>query len=117
MSSASSETPFKRKYPRRGFQRAVGFLFHGVYFVGMGAKIGEGGISFVLPKDFPLFHEGVASFQLPDGEFVCLRVEIRNSFQNPISGKWTIGCAFKNLKFEIKREIRSFVSARTDLEH
>lgn len=117
MTYMSREAQFKRKFPRRQFARAVGFLFNGDYFLGQGVEIGEGGIAIQIKSEFPVGKEAVVSFQLPDASFVCLRVEIRSSQADPQTGLVTVGLLFKNLKFEQKREIRTYVSARTDLEH
>lgn len=114
MALSAQELQSKRKFPRRQFRRAIGFLFNGDYCVGTGAEIGEGGVAFYLPREFALHSEAVASFQIPDGSFVCVRVEIRN--QQPEAGAILVGCAFKNLKFEHRREIRSYVSARSEFE-
>ncbi len=108
---------FKRKFPRRNFFRAVGCLCAGEYFVGSGVEIGEGGIAFNLGHDFTLGQEVVISFQIPGGSFVCVRAELKNSAESQIPGHFTVGCLFQNLKFEQKREIRSFVSARSEEEH
>jgi hypothetical protein len=115
MALSSQELSFKRKFPRRRFRRSVAFLFNGDYFVGMGAEIGEGGVAFLLPREFPLETEGVVSFQIPDGSFICVRVEIKNE-QLQSNGETLIGCSYKNLKFEHKREIRAYVSARSENE-
>jgi hypothetical protein len=106
----------KRRFPRRRFARSVGFLFNGEHFVGMGEQIGEGGISFVLPNDFPISRQAVVSFQILNGSFICVRAEIRNTHVDPNTGHTVIGCLFKSLKFDQKREIRSYVSARTEAE-
>jgi hypothetical protein len=115
MGLSTQKLAFKRKFPRRRFRRSIGFLYNGDYFVGMGAEIGEGGLAFLLPRDFPMDTEGVVSFQIPDGSFICVRVEIKNE-QVQSSGETLIGCSYKNLKFEHKREIRSYVSARSENE-
>lgn len=116
MGSRTPEVPFKRKFPRRSFSRAVGFLFDGRYDVGQSVEIGEGGISLHLPTEYPIGRQGVVSFQMPDGSFLCVRIEVRNIQKDSVSGMTTVGCLFKNLQFDHKREIRSYVSARTDLD-
>lgn len=116
MPFATPNVPFKRKFPRRSFTRAVGFLFDGRYIVGQSVEIGEGGISLHLPIKFPIGRQGVASFQMPDGSFVCVRIEVRNLQADPNKGQIIVGCLFQNLHFNQKREIRSYVSARTDLD-
>jgi len=115
MPLSAQDLQFRRKFPRRQFPRAVGFLIHGDYTVGMGAEIGEGGVAFLSNTEFPLESEAVISFQIPNGSFVCVRVEIRNRQLDP-SGDYLMGCIFKNLKFEHRREIRSYVSARSEFE-
>lgn len=111
----AEEKKFKRKFPRRNFRRPMGFLFNGQYYVGFSEEIGEGGLSLYLPKEFPMQKEAVISFQITDGSFVSVRVELKNKAES--NGRILIGCAFKNLKFEHKREIRSYVSARSEFEH
>ncbi len=108
---------YKRKFPRRLFARSVGFLIDGNYSVGSGFELGEGGLSVLLPDNYPVGKEAVLSFQIPHGSFICVRVEIRNSMVNKKTGLITVGFAYKNLTFEHKREIRSYVSARTELEN
>jgi hypothetical protein len=115
MARTATETKYKRKFPRRIFRRAIGFLFEGNYIVGFGEEIGEGGLSIQLPKEFPIQKEAVLSFQLVGGSFVSVRVELRNITPTSNGGQ-LVGCAFKNLKFEHKREIRSYVSARPEFE-
>lgn len=108
----------RRKFPRRQFLRQVGFLFEGKYYVGAGCEVGEGGLSVSLPHDFPVAKEAVISFLIPGGSFISVRVEIRNIGRDDVRiGHRVIGCAFQNLKFENKREIRTYVSARPDYEH
>lgn len=84
--------------------------------MGLGEEIGEGGIALRLSDEFPVGREGVVHFQIPDGSFVSVRLEFLNARQEE-SGEYLIGCSFKNLKFEHKREIRTYVSARTETEH
>jgi len=115
MNTARAESHYKRKFPRRIFPRAIGLLIDGVYYLGQGQEMGEGGMSFFLPKLCQLAAEGVISFQIPGGSFISVRVEIRSSAQAE-KGEYIIGCLFKNLKFEHKREIRSYVSARPDFQ-
>lgn len=93
----------------------MGLLLNGDYSVGMGAEIGEGGLAFYSDRALPIDAEAVISFQIPDGSFVCVRIQIRNQ-QADATGGYLMGCSFKNLKFEHKREIRAYVSARSEFE-
>jgi hypothetical protein len=103
----------RRKFPRRQFLRQVGFLHAGKYYLGTGLELGEGGMSLSLPHDFPAEKKAVISFLIPGGSFISVRVEIRNINRNLSKpGYRVLGCAFQNLQFEHKREIRTYVSAR-----
>lgn len=107
----------RRKFPRRQFLRQVGFLYDGKYHVGAGCEVGEGGLSLSLPHDFPIEKNAVISFLIPGGSFISVRVEIRNIKRDETKmGHRVIGCAFQNLQFEHKREIRTYVSARPAFE-
>jgi hypothetical protein len=109
---------FKRKFPRRQFRRSIGCICDGHYTVGDGVEIGEGGMAFHIPQELPVGSDAVVSFQIPNGSFVSVRIEIKTAVKSSevISG-FMIGVSFKNLQFEQKREIRSFVSARSEIEH
>jgi hypothetical protein len=102
----------KRKFPRRAFKRSVGFLCEGAYVVGDGTEIGEGGLSLKLPALIPIAKQITLSFQIPGGSFVCVRAEVRSNAKDPVTGLFATGCLFQEIKFEHKREIRFYVSAR-----
>lgn len=112
----SSGGSFKRSYPRRSFSRTVGVLFKGDYFLAQASEIGEGGISItgdvVLTEGEPL----MVSFQIPNGAFVCLRATVRST-QKIVQDSATMvahGLAFTQVEFIIKRQIRSYVSSRSN---
>jgi hypothetical protein len=113
---SAQELQYKRKFPRRRFKRAVGYLLSGDYFLAEGDEIGEGGMSLILEQEISIERELVLSFQLPGGSFVCVRAEVRNCWPM-VNGRYSIGCLFKNMKFDRKREIRAYVSARPESEH
>lgn len=118
-----SQSTFRRKFPRRRFRRSVGVLSGGKYFMTAGFEIGEGGVSFQTRTPLKIGALVVLNFQVPDGEFISVRAEIRNS-ENPPDmqvgadgrvtqdGLLVYGCSFENLRFERKREIRNFVTNR-----
>lgn len=113
---------FRRKFPRRVFRRNVGVLSGGKYFVTTGFEIGEGGLSFVSDRILKVGALVVVNFQVPDGDFISVRAEIRNSEIKPgdpqVSKVATqvYGCAFESLTFDRKREIRNFVTNRPESE-
>ena len=105
----------RRRYPRRKFRRGVGVLVAGQYMMATGAEIGEGGLSFRVSKPIRNGVLVVLNFQVPEGEFVSVRAEVRNAGTSQ-NGEILYGCAFENLKFERKREIRTFVTNRSEAE-
>lgn len=108
-------THSRRKFPRRRFHRGVGLLRAGVYDVGAGVEIGEGGLSLTLTHEIPADSHIVLSFQVPDSSFVTVRALVRDCREDG-NGGFIVGCQFENISFEQKRQIRSYVSARTMLE-
>ena len=102
----------RRKFPRRQFKRSVGVLYQGQYMVCHGHEIGEGGLAFFLSEPLPEGALVVLNFQIPQGEFVSVKAEVKSIAQSD-AGYNQHGCAFVNIKFNQKREIRTFVSART----
>ncbi len=106
---------FRRQYPRRPFNRKVGVLFKGQYFLAQAGEVGEGGMSIktdlVLTEGEPL----MVSFQIPNSGFVCLRAEVRSTQKTdkPEDVEKVIhGLAFTDIQFATKRQIRSYVSSR-----
>lgn len=117
MEFSARDVPINRKYPRRSFDRALSCLCNGKYSIGQGIEIGEGGISFVLDQQFSSEQGLVLNFQVPGGSFMSVRAEMGESKAASEAGQFILFCEFKNLKFEYRREIRSFVSARSEAEH
>ena len=104
----------KRKYPRRAFSKVIGVLHHGQYCIARAQVIGEGGISLHCDQAYQVGDELVVNFQIPNGDFVSIRSEIRSITAE--DSRYQMGLLFKNIAFSNKRQIRAFVSARTDAE-
>lgn len=114
--SKPEQQDVRRRYPRRAFRRKIGVLIAGKYWMGHGVELGEGGASFSLGQSI---NEGVAmvlNFQIPNGAFVSVQAEVRSTKKDPRTGLFDYGVSFSTLKFEAKREIRAFVSARSEAE-
>ncbi|MNK26244.1 PilZ domain protein [compost metagenome] len=108
---------FRRQYPRRAIKRKVGVLCDGTYFVCESGEIGEGGMAIVSEYVLTEGREIVLSFQVPSGSFVSLRGIVRSTQQSKMGDhKVTHGLSFSEVPFAIKRQIRAFVSARTESE-
>jgi c-di-GMP-binding flagellar brake protein YcgR len=106
---------FRRQYPRRAMKRKVGVLCDGSYFVCDSGEVGEGGMSILSEFVLTEGHEMVVSFQVPGGDFVFLRALVRSTAKKEGDTRVTHGLSFLEIEFAIKRQIRSFVSARTDI--
>lgn len=104
----------RRRYPRKEFYRQVGFLFNGEYHLVNSAEIGEGGLSFFSEKLFPIGEDAVLSFQVPGGSFISIRAEVRHSKSEMGGMQYIIGCQFKNIQFDTKREIRFYISSQSE---
>lgn len=106
--SAHEAPTFRRKYPRRAFRRMVSVLHEGAYHLAHAVEIGEGGMAVDVPLALAPGDQIVVNFQIPAGDFVSLRAEVR-------AGEGTAcGVEFKNIRFGQKRQIRTYVSARSD---
>lgn len=116
MTPQKNENITRRRYPRRLFRRQIGVLVEGSYFLVQGLEVGEGGIAVRVDdeafKKLAIGKLVVLTFKMPGGHFISVRAEIRNDV--PVGGTQAVGCSFHNLAFEARREIRSFVSARTE---
>lgn len=103
---------FRRQFPRRDFNRKVGVLFRGEYFVTEAYELGEGGIGFYTAENLTQEQKVIVSFQIPHGEFVCVRGTIRFIEQAEDQQKTLYGVSFDNINFSHRRQIRGYVSAR-----
>ncbi len=115
MTETKEVANYRRNYPRRALKRAVGVLYKGHYFICQAGEIGEGGMS--IQSDLVLT-EGeslTVSFQIPTGSFVTLRADVKNTQKTtkPEDASSVIhGLSFSEVKFALKRQIRSYVSSR-----
>jgi hypothetical protein len=102
----------RRKYPRREFLRKIGVLHIGEYSIADGVQIGEGGLTFESSIQIQEGDVIVLSFQVPGSLFIAVTAEALSS-EKQKSNLYRTSCSFKNIQFENKRMIRTFVSART----
>jgi hypothetical protein len=119
MSSASSVPSnfedkgfFRRKFPRRAFHRMVGVLIRGHYSIYETGEIGEGGLSVIGDSALTEGFAVALTFQIPGGDFVSLRGTVRSCRDE--NGRFLHGLSFENIPFSHKRQIRSFVSERSE---
>jgi len=106
---------YRRTYPRKAFKRSVGVLYKGSYFMAYSGELGEGGMSIVTDMVLTEGEPLVVSFQIPGGIFVSLRGEVRSTQKTEKPGIIIHGLAFTHIEFAMKRQIRSFVSSRSNL--
>lgn len=105
---------FRRQYPRRFCTRPVGVLCRGKYFMAETVEMGEGGMALASDQVFTVGHQMVINLQIPNGDFVSLRATVRSARKD--KGRCVHGLSFENIQFHHKRQIRSFVSSRSDSE-
>lgn len=105
---------FRRQYPRRDYNRKIGVLCGGHYIICDGSELGEGGLSFTSEFVFDIGSLIVVNFQIPSGDFISLRAEVKSHIKR--NNQIIHGIAFLNIQFFNKRQIRSFVSKREDIE-
>ena len=103
---------YRRRYPRRTFKRKVGVLFNGQYMIFDAVEVGEGGMSIISETVLTVGRHLVVSFQIPHGGFVSLRAEIKSIRKHGTAG--VHGLSFDKIEFTNKRQIRAFVSERTN---
>ncbi len=109
------KTFFRRKFPRRVFKRGLGVLHRGQFHICESEEIGEGGLSFTCAEALLVDSLIVVSFRIPGGDFVSLRAQVKSARPHE-SGRFVHGISFANIAFSRKRQIRSFVSERTERE-
>ncbi len=113
MSKESESTSvFKRKYPRKSFQKALSFMCDGAASIGNGVEIGEGGLSFSTDTKIDVNKKMIVNFFLSDKDFFSVRVTMLNVLSS--TKNFTYGASFDDVSIALKRQIRAYV-ARTAL--
>lgn len=107
----------RRRYPRRRIRRPVSVLCNGQFLNCSGEDIGEGGISFAHTEALQTEAWVVVNFALPETTlFLSIRAQIKSVRKNQL-GLNIHGLSFREIDFEIKREIRKYVTAKESAEH
>lgn len=101
----------RRRFPRRPYQRKIGVLASGQFYVCEAGELGEGGVSFTSEYIFSIGKEVLINLQIPGGGFVSLRAIVRRADKE---GNAVVhGLSFVDVPFQQRRQIRSFVSDRS----
>lgn len=79
-----------------------------------GQEIGEGGMSFECLEEIAEGGQVVVNFRIPGGDFVSLRATVRSV--RPGERGTIVGLSFEKIAFSLKRQIRSYVSTRSESE-
>lgn len=111
----------RSRMPRRSFLRTIGVLHRGNYFLAQGSEIGESEIGLILPHEIKVGQRIVINFQIPGGSFISIKAQVksvaRQLNKNPgAKPGFNHVCEFIDMKFDSKREVRTFVSSRTEQE-
>ena len=103
--------------PRRVYDRPLGLLFKGVYFVCQGLEISEGGLLVGVDLALAKGEWVLISLLLPSGSAVVVRGEIL--YRKPLAEKGVLpqfGLKFLGISVADRRAIRDYVSAKTRSE-
>ena len=112
---SKTETPFRRRFPRRQFNEPLGLLVRGKYFLVEGVEVGEGGMAFACDMALDKGQKVVLSFFVPRQSFVSVTSEI--IYLNPTpqrKGFITYGIKYVNLDFDSQRMIRDYIADKSD---
>jgi c-di-GMP-binding flagellar brake protein YcgR len=106
----------RRRFPRRVFKRTVSVLCEGLYYIGAGNEIGEGGMLLEMNESVSM-HEGaqlLINFLLPSTGICIVKAEVR-SYRTD-KGKHYYGVLFLNLDYDGKKGIREYIAAKSEQE-
>lgn len=106
----------RRRVPRRFFFRPIGLLVDGDYFISRSAEIGEGGIAVFSKRALEIGKMLVVTFKLPDHIPTIVRGIVRYISKDDKTNDYRYGVEFLTLEFAARREIRSYVAARSETE-
>lgn len=104
---------FRRKYPRRSLKKTVGVLARGTYFLAIANELGEGGLSFMTDLVLSEGDRVVLTMQIPGGDLISVKAAVKSVTKIEGQGLMSHGISFEDISFSHKRQIRAFVSART----
>lgn len=106
----------RRRFPRRVFKRTVSLLCEGVYSIGQGSEIGEGGMLIEMDASVPM-QDGanlLINFLLPSTGICIVKAEVRSYRET--NGKHFYGVLFLNLDYDGKKGIREYIAAKSEQE-
>lgn len=98
-------------FPIRGFVRKLGLMLKGEYVVAFGIDLSEAVIRVRVKDEVPAGTSGVATFRIPDSDFIIARGAVTKCERDP-QGPF-IELQFHDLSLLQKRKIREFIAARS----
>lgn len=107
-----TKVQYRRRFPRRPFNRPVGFLYDGTYNVENGLEIGEGGIKVDSLRNVYIGDFVTVSFFLYEYQLVSVVAQVLYMVRGD-NGKHSFGMKFTDIPFESKRMIRDFISGKS----
>ncbi len=112
----SNQHAFKRRFPRRGFRKAIGVLYQGHFWLCTGEEIGEGGIGINSMREIPEGARVIITFFVPGAEIAVIRSEARYNTKARIEGQTRVGLQFLDASFDLKKTIRDYIAAKSEAE-
>ncbi len=106
----------RRRFPRRIFKRSVSLLCEGIYHIGLGNEIGEGGMLIECTEPIVVSEDTtwLINFLLPSTGICIVKAEVRSYREN--DGKHYYGMLFTNLDYDGKKGIREYIAAKSEQE-
>ena len=115
-SVAKPSNPFasRRKFPRRIFEKMIGFLYRGNYSILKSTQLSEGGMGILADIPAPIKNGDtvVVTFQLPGQELIIARAEVRDVRPPDVTKRKRISLMFIDFGFYPRRKVREFISAK-----
>jgi len=105
-----------RRTPRRVYQRPIGILCQGAYFLAQAHQLSEGGLLFSSDRIFTAGDLIVISLVMPDGGSVVVRAEVIYERPGKRGSPPQYGVRFQSLHIPQRRQIRNYVAAKTQKE-
>jgi len=101
----------RRRFPRRRFKRRVSVLHKGVYHLGTGVEIGEGGMLLEVGTSIAEGDMVLVNFMLPATGISIVQAQVRSTRVGEQASQY--GLLFTNLDYEGKKGIREYISSKS----
>ena len=99
------------RFPHRQFERSLGLMLNGQYFITVGLELSEIAIRVRVQYEVTVNSGGVVTFRLPNKEFIVVKGDVSNVGKD--EGGFFIDLKFNQLTVYQRRNIREFIAAKS----